>query len=106
MQRGGFFRLAVRFQQNAKAVSRHGVLQIVRFRVQLRQHILHRRKASRHAHGLLIRRVVPDVHIGAILLPQGLLCRVWFSGAQLRQDQPVKRGDIHVVVLRREGEGL
>lgn len=47
----GFFRLAVRFQQYAQTISRHGKLQIVLFRVQLRQHILHRRKASRHAHG-------------------------------------------------------
>ena len=102
----GFFRLAVRFQQYAKTVSRHGTLQIVFFRVQLRQHILHRRKPCRHAHGFFIRRVVADVHIGSIMLLQRFLCLVRFFSTKLRKYQPVDIRNIHIVVLRRDGERI
>ena len=62
----GFFPFTRSFQQYAQAIGRHGKLQIVRLFVQRRKDILHRRKASRHAHGFFIRRVVADVHIGSI----------------------------------------
>lgn len=100
----GFFPFIRSFQQYAQAIGRHGKLQIVRLFVQRRKDILHLRSARRHTHGFFIRRVVADVHIGAIMLLQGLLRIVYLSRTKLREYQPVNICNIHVIVLRRDGE--
>ena len=102
----GFFLFPRSFQQYAQAIGRHGKLQIVRLFVQRRKDILHLRSARRHAHGFFIRRVVADVHIGAIMLLQRSLRFGHLSSAQLRQNQPVDICNIHVIVLRRDGERI